>query len=117
MDTLTTLQKELARVLNVIPSPPPIPAEMTYNIKCTPPIKGHAGEDRRKQRTQSGQTIRFSIAFGRSILFGRNQNYAHTHYYNTWHTLNLKPVPQQHQYQDRGDYLQHWTKGKEGNAE
>ena len=70
MDTLTKLQKELARVLNVIPPLPPIPAETTYNIKCTPPIKGHAGEDRRKQRTQSGQTIRFSIAFDRSIHSG-----------------------------------------------
>jgi hypothetical protein len=48
MDTLTTLQKELARVLNEIPPPPPILAAMTYNIKCTPPMKGYAGEDRRK---------------------------------------------------------------------
>jgi hypothetical protein len=116
MDALIKLQKELARVLNVIPPLPPIPAETTYNIKCTPPIKGWGSEDRRHQRTQSGQTIRFSIALDRSIPFGRSLNFAHIHYYNTWHTLNLKPVPQQHQYQDRGNYLQHWTKGKEGNA-
>ena len=51
----------------------------------------------------------------RSTKFGREGNSAHIHYYSNWHTLNLPTIPPQDQYQDRGDYLQHWTTGKEGN--
>ena len=115
MDTLASLQKELARVLNVKSPTPPRRAEMTYNIKCFPPREDYAGRDRRKQRVQSGQSLSFGIKMNdRSTKFGREGNSAHIHYYSNWHTLNLAITPPQNQYQDKEDYLRHWTIGQGG---
>jgi hypothetical protein len=113
LDNLTILQKELARALNIRPPTSPRQAEEIFNIKCSTPKKGHKGEDRRKQEWQNGKSLTFRIAPDTSNTFGKEHNYAHIHYYNRWYQLNLKISPQNHQ--DNKDYLQHWTKGKDGN--
>jgi hypothetical protein len=114
LDSLTTLQKELARALNIKPPTPPRQAEAIFNIKCSPPKKGFRGEDRRQQVWENGKSLTFRIALDTSNTFGKEHNYAHIHYYNRWYQLKLKPILPQNQHQDNQDYFQHWTKGEEG---